>query len=217
MNTIQCSRLNAKNPVCPVSYIRFLNAYPCELAVDIYVNGELLKANLPYQQLTDYFSVKPCLYHIEVYPSGKGKHNECPIADVCLNVGPRCAMTIAIVCSCSGLLGIQEAYDPCSRIRSRCKAYVRFVNLSSNSPPLDVFIAGGTRLFQNVAFTAHTRYVPVDPGTYVLQLRPAGTAQEGLTMKPVTFDRCTLTTVYAVGTAGGTPPLEITVSTDGNF
>jgi hypothetical protein len=217
MNTIKCSRLNSKNPGCPAASIRFLNAYPCELAVDIYVNGALLKADLAYQQFTDYYSVPPCLYHIEVYPSGKGKHDNCPIADVCLNIGPRCAMTIAIVCSGSGLLGIQEIFDPCTRIRNRCKAYVRFINLSPNSPPLDVYIAGGTQLFSNVAYTAHTRYVPVDPGTYVLQLRPAGTGLPGLTMAPAEFGRCTLSTVYAVGYAGGTPPLETVVSTDGNF
>lgn len=217
MNTIKCSRLNSKTQSCPVASIRFFNAYPCEQTVDIYVNCELLKANLAYQQFTDYYSVPPCQYHIEIYASGKGKHSDCPIVDVCLNIGPRCAMTLAIVCSCSGLLGIQEIFDPCTRVRNRCKAYVRFVNLSPNSPPFDVLIAGGTSLFSNVAYTAHTRYVPIDPGTYLLQLRPAGTGLPGLTMTPVDFSRCTLSTIYAVGNAGGTPPLETVVSTDGNF
>ena len=217
MNTIKCSRLNAKNPACPVSYIRFFNAYHCELAVDIYVNCQLLKANLAFQQFTNYYSVPPCQYHIEIFPSGKGKHDNCPIADVCLNICPKSAMTIAVVGGCSGLLGIQEVYDPCSRIKDRCKAYVRFINLSPNAPSLDVSLAGGARLFQNVAYTAHTRYVPVDPGTYVLQLRPSGSAQPGLTMKPATFDRGTLSTVFAVGNAGGTPPLETVTAVDGNF
>jgi hypothetical protein len=217
MNTIKCSRLSGKKPVCPASYVRFFNAYPCEVSVDVYVGGEPLAKNLAYQEFTGYFSVRPCLYRVEIYPSGKNKHSECPIAVVCVNVCPKSAMTIAIVGGCCGLVGIQEMFDPCGRVRDRCKAYVRFVNLSPEAPPLDVSIAGGAKLFLNVPYTARTRYVPVDPGTYVLQLRPAGTTQEGLTMAPVTFDRGAISTVYAVGNAGGSPPLETVVSEDGNF
>ena len=217
MNTIACSRLAAKNPVCPGSHIRFLHAYPCEPFVDIYVNGELLVKDLAYQEFTGYYTVKPCLYRIEVLPSGKGKHNDCPLAEACFNVCPKSAMTIAIIGGCCGLLGIMEAYDPCSRIKDRCKAYVRFVNLSPGSPPLDVAFAGGARLFQNIRYTARTRYVPIDPGTYVFQLRPSGSIQQGLTMEPLTFDRGTSSTIYAVGNAGGTPSLELIASTDGNY
>ena len=218
MNTIACSRLASKNPACPVSRIRFLHAYPCEPFVDIYVNGELLVKNLAYKEFAGYYSVKPCVYHIEVFPSsGKGKHSDCPIAAACFNVCPKSAMTIAIIGGCCGLLGIQEAYDPCARVRDRCKAYVRFVNLSPNSPPLDVAFAGGARLFQNVRYTARTRYVPIDPGTYVFQLRPSGAFQQGLLMEPVTFDRGLSYTIYAVGNAGGVPPLELISSTDGSY
>ena len=187
------------------------------MSVDIYIDCELLVEDLGFGQLTDYFTVKPCTYCIKIFPSGKqkGKTGDCPIAEINLTVCPKSAMTIAIVCTCSGVLGIQELYDPCGRARNRCKAYVRFVNLSPNSPSLDVSVAGGTILFRSVAFTARTRYVPVDPGMYVLQLKPAGSNQTGLAMQPVTLDRAALSTVYAVGFAGGTPPLDIVVSTDG--
>jgi hypothetical protein len=217
MNTLYCSRLSSRNSACPASYIRFFNAWPCEAAVDIYVNGERLASNLGYQQFAGYFTVKPCCYRIEVLPSGKGKHGECPIAEVCFTVCPRSAMTLAVVGGCEGLLGMQEAYDPCGRVRDRCKAYVRFVNLSSNSPPLDVVISGGARLFQNVGYTTRTRYVPIDSGTYVFQLRPSGSSRQGLTMSPVSFDRGTSYTLYAVGIAGAAPPLELVSTPDGNY
>lgn len=215
MNTIKCSRLSSRCMACPASNIRFLNAYPCEPAVDIFINGQLLVGGLEYPQVTGYFSVKPCTYKIEVFPSGKGKRGKCPIAAACFTVCPKSAMTIAVVGECVGLLGIAEAYDPCVRVRDRCKAYVRFVNLSPNAPPLDVAVAGGSRLFQNVSYTTRSRYVPIDPGTYALQLMPSGSRQQGLTMDPVTFERGTSSTVCAVGFIDGTPPLELVAVTDG--
>ena len=118
---------------------------------------------------------------------------------------------------CAAVLGIAEEYNPCRRMRNRCKAYVRFVNLSANSPSLDVAITGGVRLFENVPYTAHTRYVPIDPGTYEMQLKPAGSNQQGIATQPIELMQCTAATVYAVGNAVGEPPLEAITSVDGGF
>ena len=215
MNAMKCSRLASAYTACPPSYIRILNAYPCYPAVDVFVNGNLVADNLAYKQFAGYFTVMPCTYHIKIVSSGKKK--ECLIAEACVHVCPKSAMTIAVVGGCPGVLGIAEAYDPCRRMRNRCKAYVRFVNLSANAPPLDVIIAGGTYLFENVPYTAHTRYVPVEPGTYQLQMRPAGSSQPGIVTQPIELEQCRAATVYAVGIVGGEPPLEAIVLEDGNY
>lgn len=214
MNTIKCSRLSSTYPACPPSYIRILNAFADYPSVDVIVNGSLVAKNLAYQQFAGYFTVMPCPYHIKVYPAGK--HGECPFAQACINICPKSAMTIAIVGGCNGLLGIAEVYDPCRYMRDRCKAYVRFVNLSPDSPPLDITV-GGMRLFENVPYTRHSRYVPVDPGTYQLQLKPSGSGQAGIPINPVNLQNGTATTIYAVGNPGGTPPLEAITSVDGNY
>jgi hypothetical protein len=215
MNAIKCSRLATTYAACPPSYVRILNAYPCYPAVDVVVNGNLVAENLAYKQFAGYFTVMPCLYHIKIFSSGK--HKECLIAEVCFQICPKSAKTLAIVGGLTGVLGIAEEYEPCRRMRDRCKAYVRFVNLSPNSPPLDVAIAGGTPLFENVPFTAHTRYIPVEPGTYQLQMRPAGSNQPGVGTQPVELALCKATTVYAVGNVGGESPLEVITSVDGNY
>jgi hypothetical protein len=207
--------LTATYPACPPSYVRRLNASPDNRSVDVFINGNPVAKNLAYKQFAGCFTVPPCVYHIKVYPSGKYK--EYPIAEACFEVCPKSAMTIALIGGDSGLLGIEEIYNPCRRIRERCRAYFRFVNLSPNAPPLDVAYAGGTKLFRNVPYTAHTRYVPVEPGTYEFQLKPAGTNQPGTATQPVNLALCTATTVYAVGLVGGTPPLEAIASVDGNY
>lgn len=215
MNTMKCSRSSSTYPACPPSYVRLLNASTDYPSVDVVVNGNSVARDLAYQQFAGYFTVMPCIYHIKIYPAGK--HGDSPIAEACFEISPKCVMTIAFVGGCTGLLGIAEEYDPCRRMRERCKAYVRFVNLSSNSPPLDVAVAGGARLFENVPYLAHTRYLPVEPGTYQLQLKPAGSSQPGIVTQPAELAQSRATTVYAVGLAGGEPPLEAITSVDGNY
>ncbi|SHH93067.1 protein of unknown function [Sporobacter termitidis DSM 10068] len=219
MKTLKCSRLSTTYQNCPPSYTRILHAAPDMPPVDVYVNGNPVAMNLAYKQTAGYFTVSPCTYHIKIFPSGK-KYGECPIAEACFEICAKTATTFAFLgdCRCgTGLLGIQEIFDPCRRLRERCKAYVRFINLSPNSPPLDVAIVGGTRLFRNVPYTTHTKYTPVDPGTYVFQLRPAGSRQQGVASAPVTLERGTTSTVYALGNVGGTPPLETIATVDGNY
>jgi hypothetical protein len=63
----------------------------------------------------------------------------------------------------------------------------------------------------------HTRYLPVEPGTYQLQMRPAGSNQAGIVTQPIELAQCKATTVYAVGNVGGEPPLEAITSVDGNY
>lgn len=215
MNTMKCSPLASTYPACLPSYVRILNASPEYPFVDVVVNGNLVAKNLAYKQFAGYFTVLPCLYHIKVYPSGK--HGDYLLAEACFEISPKCVMTMAFVGGVTGLLGIAEAYDPCRRMRDRCKAYVRFVNLAENAPPLDVTLTGGTRLFENVPFTAHTRYVTVDPGTYQLQLKPAGSNQPGIVTQPIELVQCAAVTIYAVGIIGGTPPLEAVTSLDGSY
>lgn len=216
---MKCSRLSSACPARPPSYVRLLHAAPDMPPVDVFVNGNLVAKNLAYKQFAGYFTVAPCMYRVKIYPSGKhaNKHGECAIAESCFEICAKSAMTIAIVGGCTGLLGIAEIYDPCRRMRDRCKAYVRFVNLSPNSPPLDVSIAGGIRLFENVPYTTHTQYVPVAPGTYQLQMKPAGSNQTGIVSQPISLANATASTVYAVGLVGGEPPLEAIASVDGNY
>lgn len=217
MSTIDCSQLVTSTAACSPSYIRLLNALPEHQAVDVVVNGSVAAGALAYKDTAGYFLVPPCMYAITAYPVGRSKAGENSIAEACLRVCPKSAMTIAIIGGCSGLLGVQESFDSCRRQRNACKALVRFVNLSPNAPSLDVSFLGGERLFAGVPYTARTRYTPVNEGTYSFLLKPAGSLQPGIAGVPITLTRCTRHTIYAVGYAGGTPPLETIMLIDGKY
>jgi hypothetical protein len=246
MSTIKCSRLSTGYTVPPVSYVRFLHASPDMLPVDVYANDKLVVSGLTYLQITDYFMVTPCDYCIKVYPAikSKGKGDNffedddaakgkpygmyksqpaeecrCPLTEACLVLGVHCTMTVALVCPqpVTGLLAIQEHFDAYKNLRNPNQAAIRFVNLASDAPPLDVTWQDGTVLFRGVAFSEHTRYVRVDPGTYAFKLKPTGSNQPGITTSNFTLERGIVYTLYAVGLVEGTPPLEAIISTDGLY
>ena len=215
MNTIECSKLSCG---CPqkASFVRILHASPDAPAVDIYVNGNLVAKHLTYKKFTDYFLVAPGDYRIEVFTGGK---RETLVAQACLCICPCSALTIAVngmMCDI-GLIEIPEIYDINRQIRRPRKTYLRFVQLSPNAPPLDLTLTEGTKLFRNVCYKAHTRYIILDPGTYSFQVKPAGSSQPGLTVPNIVLERGRAYSMYAVGLVGDEPPLETIMAVDGSY
>lgn len=197
----------------PDSYVRILHASPDAPPVDIYANGNLIAKNLAYKQLTDYVSVKPGEYIIQVYPAGQ-KLN--PVINTNLTVPPKSSFTIAAVGKLANisLLPIMEVYMPMVDKRG---SYIRFAHLSPNAPAVDITLPDGTKLFSDVSYKQYTDYISVAPGNYTLQARPTGSNQVVLTVPNVKLLPGTIYTVYAVGLVGETPPLDAIISVDGEY
>jgi hypothetical protein len=107
-----------------------------------------------------------------------------------------------------------EAYMP---MVDRRASYVRFVHLSPNAPAVDVTLPDGKKLFSNISFKERSNYISVAPGTYTLQVRPAGSDQVVLSVPGVRLAPGTIYTVYAVGLAGEQPPLDALLAVDGDY
>jgi hypothetical protein len=185
-------------------------------AVDIYANDKLVVSGLTYREMTDYFMVVPCDYCIKVYMSGMCK---CLLAEACLALSAGCVITVALICPQPEmrLLAIPEVRDVYRNMSKPYQAAIRFVNLSPDAMALEVLWLDGTRLFQGVAFTEHSRYARVDPGTYAFRLRPSGSNVPGVVTPEYTLQRGTVYTLYAVGLVDELPPLETVISTDGMY
>lgn len=92
------------------------------------------------------------------------------------------------------------------------KAHIRFIHLSPNAPAVDVSVAGqaaGAGLFLNRTFNktitpAQYAFIPVDAGTYNLEVRAAGTTTSVLDLTGVTLTAGKIYTVFAKGFFGGT-------------
>ena len=94
------------------------------------------------------------------------------------------------------------------------KAHVRFVHASPDAPAVDIAVKGGPVLFSNVAFKGVGDYLPVDAGTYDLEVRVAGTDTVALNLPGIKLDAGTVYTAYAMGLASGEPALTAVLSAD---
>jgi hypothetical protein len=85
------------------------------------------------------------------------------------------------------------------------KAGIRFVNLGSDAPAVDLAIKGGAVLVSNKAYKSFSTFVPVAGGTkYTLEIRQAGTAAVLATSTEVTLQSGSLYTVWLQGLTGKT-------------
>ncbi|MBM7867534.1 DUF4397 domain-containing protein [Heliobacterium gestii] len=193
------------------AYLRVLHAAPNAPPVDVYANDVLIIQRLPYARFTQYFPVLPGRYRIDVYPTGTRTR---PVIGTVVDIPDRSIYTAAAV----GLLpnlSLLPINDP--RLPRRPDSvFIRFAHLSPNAPAVDITLPNGTVLFRNVSFRQVTGYIPVPPGVYTLQVRLTGTSQVVLTVPNARLLPNRFLTIYAVGLAGGRPPLQALIALDGN-
>lgn len=192
------------------AYIRVLHASPGAPAVDVYVNNNPVIRGLKYKEFSEYLSVMPGIYNIKVYPAGQQMN---AVINTNVAVEPM-AYTIAAAGELPNI-SLMSIIDPYRPPQNPNKSYARFAHLSPNAPAVDITLPDGTKLFSNVKYGEYANYIEVDPGTYTLQVRPAGSEDVVLTVPNVQLMPGVYQTIYAVGLAGDTPPLEAIASLDG--
>lgn len=83
------------------------------------------------------------------------------------------------------------------------KAHVRFIHLSPNAPAVDVALTGGAVVWGDYSFKEASNFVPLDAGTYNLEVRLAGTSTVVLPLPNIALTAGKIYTVYAKGFVGG--------------
>jgi LPXTG-motif cell wall-anchored protein len=190
--------------------VRVVHASPDAPAVDVWVDGSVAFSNAPFKGITDYASLAPATYNVQVTPTGA---TEPIVIDADLTLDANTDYTVVAV-------GLLADIEPLVLIDNNStpaagKAHVRFVHASPDAPAVDIAVAdGGPVLFSNVAFKGIGDYLPVDAGTYDLEVRIAGTETVALEVPGVALAGSTVYTIFAMGLAGGDPALEAVPSVD---
>jgi hypothetical protein len=188
--------------------VRVVHASPDAPAVDILVNGGTAFTNAPFKGITDYASLDPATYNIKVVPTGATE----PVvieADLALEAKDYTVVAVGTLANIEPLVLIDNNSAPAAG-----KAHVRFVHASPDAPAVDIAVKGGPILFSNIAFKAIGDYLPVDAGTYNLEVRLAGTDTVALDVPGLALQAGTVYTVFAMGLAGGEPALMAIPSVD---
>jgi hypothetical protein len=188
--------------------VRAVHASPDAPAVDILVNDGVAFANAPFKGITEYATVDSGTYNIKVVPTGA---TEPVVIEADLELAGNDYTIVA--------LGTLENIEPLVLIDNNSapaagKAHVRFVHASPDAPAVDIAVKGGPVLFSNIAFKEIGDYLPVDAGTYDLEVRLAGTETVALDVPGLALQAGTVYTVFAMGLAGGEPALMAVPSVD---
>jgi len=190
--------------------VRVVHASPDAPAVDVWVNGSVAFSNAPFKGITDYAALAPATYNVQVTPTGATE----PVvieADLALDANTDyTVVAVGLLANIEPLVLVDNNSAPAAG-----KAHVRFVHASPDAPAVDIAVAGGGPvLFSNVAFKGVGDYLPVDAGTYDLEVRVAGTETVALSVPGVALADGTVYTIFAMGLAGGEPALTAVPSVD---
>lgn len=195
----------------PVSYLRVLHAVPDAPNVDVYLNDKIIAKNLAYKQFTDYLSIAPGNYTVKIYPTG---NTTTPVINTSFFARENNIYTAAAAELLKNiyLKVIEDTPMPITP----GKTMVRFIHLSPNAPMVNVTLPNSNIGFQNVSFSQVTEYKEMNPGVSSIQITASQTGDVVLTAPNMRFGPNKFYSIYAVGLAGGNPPLQILLPLDGN-
>ncbi len=186
--------------------VRVVHASPDAPAVDVYADGAKVLTNVPYKGSSDYLSVPSGAHNFKVFATGANPASDTPVinADATLNVGKDYTVAaIGLVADIKPLVLVDDNTAPAAG-----KAHVSVVHASPDAPAVDIAVKGGAVLVPNLAFGQDAGPLPVDAGTYDLEVRAAGTTTVALPIDGVALTAGKIYTVFAVGLLNGTPELE---------
>ncbi|HEX2945073.1 MAG TPA: DUF4397 domain-containing protein [Clostridia bacterium] len=192
------------------SYVRLFNASPNLEPVDVYANAALVASGVAYKGFTEYFQILPGTYGITVFPAGTTGP---ALLDTQVEIPARSIMTAALT-GLSPSISIRTYFETVIQIPAG-RLYLRFANLSPDSPGMDL-LANGQRLFEGVSYGMATNYTPVAAGMYVFNIMQSNTGTRLLYVPNITLGAGRFYTIYAVGQISGVAPLEVLIPLDGN-
>lgn len=175
--------------------LRVAHLSPDAPNVDVRIDGRIVLENVPFEAVTDYLEISAGEHRVRVTPTG----GSVPVVvDTTVILEAGAAYTVAA----TGLLG-EDDLRPIvlqdDRSTTAGQAKVRIVHASPDAPAVDVAVADGPMLVSSLPFRNESGYATVDPATYDLQVRPAGTQDVALSVPGVTFEASTNYTVFAIG------------------
>ena len=191
--------------------VRVVHASPDAPAVDVWVNNSVAFSNAPFKGITNYAPLATGTYNVKVVPTGATE----PVvinADLTLEAKDYTVVAVGTLENIEPLVLVDNNASPAAG-----KAHVRFVHASPDAPAVDIAVKGGPVLFSNIAFKQVGEYLPVDAGTYDLEVRLAGTNTVALAVPGLALQARTVYTVFAMGLAGGEPALTAVPSVDAQY
>ena len=108
----------------------------------------------------------------------------------------------------NGLGFVEELFD------KEISTFLRFMNLSPNSPLLSLSLPNNTELFNSVEYLETTGYYMISSGIYNLQVTIASDESVKKYINNISFDNGNFYTIYIIGLFNDTPKLGYLLTVD---
>lgn len=164
--------------------------------VDVLVNGEIAFEDLAFEQVTEYAELPAGNHDIAVTPHG----SEDPVLELALEIDENTSYSAFA----TGEVGEEDLQcsvfvDEPGDIADD-QTHARFIHASPDAPSVNVQVAdGGPVLCEDIGFRESSGYVPVDAGTYDLEVVPTGASEPALSLPETELTAGTAISAIAVG------------------
>ena len=192
--------------------LRVLHASPDAPNVDVYLDGSEAVNNLAFNSITDYVSVPAGPHAVKVYPASANGTGTPAIDVPSLTLDAGKDYTVVAVGQLAAIEGLVLTDNNAAPAAG--KAHIRIVHAAPGAPNVDIFVAGAGVVVPNLPFKQASNYLPLDAGSYDLEVRAAGSATAVLSLPDTALEAGKVYTAFAVGLAGGQPPLSVKLTTD---
>lgn len=164
--------------------------------VDVHVDGDPAFEDVPFGEISEYAELSAESHDISVAPHGDDES----VLDITIDLEADNAYSALA----TGMLADLECtvFGDAPGDIDADQTHVRFVHASPDAPAVNVQVAdGGPTLCENVGFRDTSEYVPVDAGTYDLEVVLAETDDVALSLSDVEVDGGEAVSAVAVGQA----------------
>ena len=191
------------------SNIRILHAVPTATAIDIYANGNLIARNVSFSQLTKYSALPAGSYQFQLYAACT---YDKPLLsqDIAITHGSNYTISVVTLQDNLYLFRLKDDNVPSTKIYT----FLRFINLSPNSPLLSLSLPNNIELFNSVEYLETTGYYMLSSGIYNLQVTVASDQSITKYIKNISFYNGNFYTIYIIGLFNDTPKLGYLLTVD---
>jgi hypothetical protein len=187
--------------------VRVIHASPDAPAVDVYANGSRVLSDVRFKASSGYMTVPAGNYQFEVFAAGANPDTDGPVLTVSADLEAGTDYTVMAVDSLSQIkarIFVDDNTAPAAG-----KAHVNVIHAGPNAPAVDVAVAGGPVLVGDLGFGSKAGPLPIDSGTYDLELRPAGTSSVALPLPGIELESGNIYTFVATGYLDAEPALTV--------
>lgn len=187
------------------AWVRVVHASPDAPNVDVWVDGSVVLTDIPFTAVSDYLELAPGEYNVQVTATG----DTAPVIDADLTLEAGTAYTVAATGTLAEITPVVLT-DDTATLSGQAK--LRIFHASPSAPAsVDIAVAGGPVLVEELGYGEASGYLAVDPGDYEVEIRAAGEMDAALT---VPASLAAGMNVTAIAMDGGDAGVQVIVAVD---